>query len=166
MGNTLIPKFLTYDVVRESVRVIVESLEQAMPELEIDGGLCIVVLGPSMDESAEWPNQEIRPHVLGVWHKSKETWIYPLEEIAQCKALQLWHGRNDGRTDIMPHLLFPGDTPFWGGVKRDGIVVSCSGLKPCYDRMIAGMVADMCIARAYAAWEQSDDKKQDSAFLA
>jgi len=72
-------------------------------------------------------------------------------------ALQLWHGRNDDRTDRIPHLLFPGDTPCWGGVKRHGIVVTCSGFQPHFGKMFSGMVADMCIGLSYNAWDQTKD---------
>ena len=65
----------------------------------------------------------------------------------------------------MPHLLFLGDTPYWGGVKREGIVVACSGVQPHFDRMIAGMVADGLIAMAYELWMTSEDKQEGASFL-
>ena len=166
----LVPKFLTQEIAYAAIAAITEAFKKDVA-LGLGSGYSIVVLVPSMvcsneeGSAIEWPDYKVEAHSLAIVNHSPITWVYPLVEIAQCKALQLWHGRNDGRTDIMPHLLFPGDAPFWGGVKRDGIVVVCSGLEPHYDRMIAGMVADMCIARAYDAWMQSEDKKKDVALL-
>src|SRR3989338_7336273 len=71
------------------------------------------------------------------------------------KELQLWHDRNDDRSEIIPHLLFPGDAPFWGGAKRRGIVVACSGIQPWLDKLVSGMVADLIVAIAYNAWMQN-----------
>ncbi|PIQ68706.1 MAG: hypothetical protein COV91_02745 [Candidatus Taylorbacteria bacterium CG11_big_fil_rev_8_21_14_0_20_46_11] len=81
------------------------------------------------------------------------------------KAIQLWHDRNDDRTNIMPHLLFSGDTVYWGGVKRHGIVVACSGVQPWFDKMFSGMIADMLVGIAYNAWMLSEDKRQGVDFL-
>jgi len=92
-------------------------------------------------------------------------WGHRYDEIAQCKALQLWHDRATGGCENSPHLLFPKDTPFWGGVKREGIVVAVSGLEPYFDRMIAGMVADGCIAMARHLWEEGQKKKDGTDFL-
>ena len=139
-----------------------------------------VVLVPTMkDERAEdypsWPTYQLHAQLLHEHseHKSckagsnssDNVWPYKFDDIARCKSLQLWHDRNYGGTDIVPHLLFPGDTPFWGGVKRNGIVVATSGVQPYFDKMISGMVADMCVALAYHAWLKSDDKKNDVNFL-
>ena len=55
----------------------------------------------------------------------------------------------------MPHLLFTGETPYWGGVKRRGIVVTCSGVQPWFDKMVSGMIADAMVALAYDAWMNS-----------
>ena len=171
MSQLLTPKFLTKEMAEKVIGLITSALRLSTNfawTLKLEEGFHIVILVPAMElrGGIAWPNYEIHPHALCEWGMSKKKWKYPLDEIAQCKALQLWHGRNDGRTDIMPHLLFPNDTPFWGGVKRDGIVVTCSGLEPCFDRMLAGMIADMCIALAYNAWMTSKDRKKDVAFLA
>ena len=83
----------------------------------------------------------------------------------RCKAVQLWTGCNDGRAGVVPHLLFPGYTPYWGGVKRDGIVVACSGVQPWFDRMISGIVADTIIALAHDAYENDEERKSGVDFL-
>lgn len=164
----LLPKFLTPELAQEAIDRVLNAM---MPDLlggRFKHPKChIVVLVPVMlDESAEdypnYPNMPLRPHVLREHSLGKEDgWQYDYANIAKCKGLQRWQDRNDDRTDCMPHLLFAGDTPFWGAVKRHGIVVACSGVQPYFDKMIAGMVADMIIALAYHAWMTSADKADD-----
>lgn len=168
----LLPKFLTEEIVKSAAYTAIKSVKellftQVATKIKIET-CCIVVLVPAMKddratEYADWPDYPIRPHPIEYcYHKDvgvKPPWLERFRSIAQCEALQLWHGRNDGGTDIMPHLLFPGDTPFWGGVRSSGIVVACfGGLRPHFHRMIAGMTAELCIALAYDAWENSFDK--------
>lgn len=133
----------------------------------------LVILVPSMEDVRDadypdWPNYPIRPYLLheqGVGNAAD--WEYPFDEIARCKALQLWQGRNDdGQTDSNAHLLFPNDTPYWGGVKRHGLVVAFSGVQPWFDQMISGMTADMLKAVGREAFEMSDDKTEGRSFLA
>lgn len=169
----LTPKFLNWrsaDLAVESVlRLVMENERLShIPKRK----MChIIVLGPSMKDDREtnykdWPNYQIEPIVLyDQSYGNRSLWTAKYDEIAKCKALQLWHDRNDGRTSVMPHLLFPGDTPYWGGVKREGIVVACSGLQPYLDRMIAGMTADMIIGYAYHQFATSEDVKEGVDFL-
>jgi hypothetical protein len=172
MKGMLTPKFLTADVAQVAVKMAKLAMSYSpMVNMLSRQMFHIVVLVPSMvDDRAEdypsWPNYAIEPHLL--YDESvgdKEKWPHKFDDIAQCKALQLWHDRNDDRTDSMPHLLFPGDTPYWGGVKRRGIVVACSGVQPYFDKMISGIVADMSVAIAYHEWMTSDDKKSGVDFL-
>lgn len=122
----------------------------------------IVVLGPMKWRDASHEGYFLRPRVMAEHSQGEPTaWKYPYGKIALSKAYQLWDDRNDGGTDILPHLLYKDDTPFWGGVKRSGIVVACSGVQPHFDRMIASMVADACIGLAYDHWERSSDKTDD-----
>lgn len=149
------PFFLTEEIAKVALSFVGDAIEA----FRRDGWLKrlmyhIVILAPSMKDDREadypdYPDYPLRPHVLAENGEGDPSeWPHKFDNIARCKALQLWTGRNDGRTDSMAHLLFPGDTPWWGGVKRDGIVVACSGFQPHFDRMFAGMVADMCIALA------------------
>jgi len=130
-------------------------------------GCHIVVMVPEMEVADEpdildtYPNYPVLPVILLERSFKREKWTANYAEVARCEALQLWQDRNDGRTDIMPHLLYSGDCPFWGGVKREGIVVACSGVEPWFDRMIAGIIAEMLIAGSYHAWMKSEDKKED-----
>ncbi len=169
MSGITTPKFLTADLAKIAVEATLNCLykgqlkDALQPHRE---QLHVVILVPGMKDDRpdypEWPNYQLQAvalyeHTLG----EPKDFPYPFADIARCKALQLWHDRNDDRTEIIPHLLFAGDAPFWGGVKRRGIVVACSGVKPWIDKMISGMVADMLVALAHRAWEISADKADD-----
>ena len=165
----LLPKFLTQGMAKEVMLQVAQIVTNTHP-------LCsdlkramfhIVVLVPGVVlEAGKYPNNPVQPHLLAEHSQGdKKLWSHDYADIARCKALQLWHDRNDGGAAIKPHLLFPGETPFWGGVKRDGIVVACSGVQPWFDRMIAGMVADICIAYAMQRYEISKDKEEGVDFL-
>jgi hypothetical protein len=131
----------------------------------------VVILVPGTIDHYEqnfpnWPDYPIKPVLL--YEESRgdpAKFEHPFDEIARCKAMQLWTDRNDDRTDNIPHLMFRGDTPYWGGVKRREIVVACSGVQPCIDKLISGMVADMLVALAHSAWMESEDKAKEVSFL-
>jgi len=131
----------------------------------------IVALVPAMEDARKanypsWPNYPTQAYPLyqkSVGNKSK--WEYPYDEIAMCKALQLWTDRNDDRTAPIPHLLFPGDTPFWGGVKRRGFVVTCSGVQPWFDKMISGFTSDGIVALAHDAFINDKEVQEGVNFL-
>lgn len=159
----LTPKFLTQEVAERAVATALQMMENSPIEGVFRGKAChIVVLAPEMDDhrrgGAEDPDYSIRPHVLyerSVGDRSK--WSGPYDNIARGKALQLWQDRNDDRTDCIPHLLFAGDTPYWGGVKRDGLVVACSGVQSWFDRMLSAIVADLCVGLAYDAFKATGE---------
>jgi len=131
----------------------------------------IVVLVPSTkDDGPKWSNYPLytnEPHILYEIsfgrgsEPGEDQFEYPFDQIARCKALQLWQGRNDGRTDIQPHLLFEDETPFWGGVKRHGLVAACSGVQPWADQAVAGITLDLLVAMSYEAWMTSKDHADD-----
>ena len=158
--KTLFSKFLTREIAENAM---IMAMDAADATRLCGKNLHIVMLGPRMKSTPEgYPNYLIEPYIVAERSfGDKKDWAYDFADIAQCKALQLWHSRADGGTDILPHLLFPGDAPLWGGVKRSGIVVACSGFRPWFDRMVAGIVADICIARAYDAWMNSPEKADD-----
>lgn len=175
MSGRLTPKFLTNEVAEAAVNMVLggilfnSMLDQVAKKDRVGH---IVILVPSVaDVRAEgypdWPNYPIQPFLL--YEKSigdKDKWTGKYDEIARCKAQQLWRGQNtDGNTDNMPHLLFPDDTPYWGGVKRHGLVVAFSGDKSYLDQMISGMVADALKAIARFEWESSSDKTEKLSFL-
>lgn len=163
------PKFLTLEIARLAVQSALEAVFDGYAAHTLQPKhrqLHVVVLVPGMKEDRpdypKWPNYQIQPVVL---HEctlgNVADFPYPFDDIARWKAFQLWPDRNDDRTEIIPHLLFPGDTPFWGGVKRQGIVVACSGIQPWEDKLISSVSADFMIALAYNAWMMSADKSDD-----
>lgn len=163
-SRKLTPKFLTESIAKAAVEEVVRmvmGLANRFPVPMKRRQCHVVVLVPSISENA----QSAEAHILYEYSYNKSDWVHPYDDIARSKALQLWQERNDDRTDSMPHLLFSGDTPFWGGVKRHGIVVTCSGVKPWFDKMISGMVADCCNALAYEAWMTSEDRANGVDFL-
>lgn len=168
------PKFLTADMAKYAIETVLSIVYKGYLRnmlLPHRDQLHVVVLVPGMADHYEedypnWPDYPLKPVVLYEESRGKpEEFEYPFDNIARCKALQLWTDRNDDRTDCIPHLLFRGDTPYWGGVKRRGIVVACSGLKPWVDKLISGMVADILVALAHAAWMNSTDRKDEESFL-
>jgi hypothetical protein len=166
----LTPKFMTAEIAEHAVTTALDALFSPLMRgafFPLKEHLHVVVLVPGRtDHVAEnypdWPDYPLKPVLLYEESRgNKSEFAYPFDEIARCKALQLWTDCNDDRTDIMPHLLFKGDTPFWGGVKRRGIVVACSGLDPWVDKLISGMVADLIVAMAHHHWIWSLDKRND-----
>ncbi|OHA81936.1 MAG: hypothetical protein A2675_02090 [Candidatus Yonathbacteria bacterium RIFCSPHIGHO2_01_FULL_51_10] len=160
------PKFLTGEIAKAAILTALDAIygnrlgSILKPKRE---QLHVGVLVPGMKDDRpdypDWPNYQIKPVVLYEYTLGDpDNFPHPFVDIARCKGLQLWHDRNDDRTEIIPHLLFPGDTPFWGGVKRHGIVVYCSGIQPWLDKLVSGMVADLLVALAYDAWMKSADK--------
>ena len=131
MSQPLTPKFLTHDhavLVVDHVfnNVLFSTGSMSMYMRRKQGHMVILV--PSMDDVREadypdWPNYSIRPHLLYERSAGNEAdWERPFKDIARCKALQLWQGRNtDGQTDSNAHLLFPNDTPYWGGLYIDTV---------------------------------------------
>ena len=171
--NLLTPKFLTKEMAEFAVHAVLNTVfkDPTFKKLGIKRPAChIVVMVPGMkdDRAADypnWPDYELKPVSLYEHSRNKKNWTAKYDDIARCKALQLWHGRNNGGMGSSSHLLFPGDTPFWGGVNREGIVVTCSGVQSWFDRMIAGMIADMLIAWAHEQLTTSQDMKDEVAFL-
>jgi hypothetical protein len=163
------PKFLNNATANLAINLITEAIQHPMIQVDLRrNAFHIVVLVPKMEIGlGSHQMYSTQPHTLAEYSHNKNLWPQSAnyDKIAHCKALQLWYGNADGGTDTKPHLLFSGDTPFWGGVKRDGIVVACSGVQPYFDRMISGMVADICIAYAYHAWATSRDKEKGVDFL-
>jgi hypothetical protein len=152
MSSGSTPFFLTDEVAESAVLLVSKVIDNLVKIGKIKCSMChIVILVPSGEVNS--PSDYLNSHLL--YEKSfgnTGKWPHEFAEIARSKAYQLWQERNDGRTDCIPHLLMPGDTPWWGGVRREGIVVACSGFHPHFDKMFAGMVADTCIALAYDAW--------------
>lgn len=173
MAEMLTPKFLTKELAIIAVNTALNAVLNDLWLTKRMGGTdChIVILVPGMEDARatdypDWPNYPLSP-VLLYEHSvgDPEKWILDFKSIAMCKALQIWTDRNFG-SGPLPHLLFPSDTPFWGGVKREGIVVACSGFKQWFDRMVASMIADMLIALARHGYEEyMEHREKWEAFL-
>lgn len=168
----LTPKFLTPAIAARAAQFVFDAVlgESGIASMVKQKRGHVVVVVPAIkdlndDKMPAWLDTPVQPHILfeqGFNCSPEET---DFEEIARSKAMQLWYGFNDDRTDCMPHLLFSSETPFWGGVKRHGIVVAFSGVQSYFDKMISGMIADMCIALAYHEWKNSQDRADDKSFL-
>ena len=162
------PKYLTQEIAEKAVAVALEvAFKSHLTPLLKRQHCHIVILVPAMlEDGHEWPNYPTKAYPL--YQRSvgnKDQWEHPYDKIARCKSFQLWTDRNDDRTAPIPHLLFPGDTPYWGGVKRRGIVVCCSGVQPWFDKMISGLVADILVALAHDAYENDEERKAGIDFL-
>ncbi len=176
------PKFLTEEMARTAVRVAIQTIlnppdvdqhgfghEELKQYLKPTDKQCyVVILVPGViDHVAEgyhpdWPDYPLNP-VLLYEHCERDgvdVFEAKFRDIAKNSALQLWTDRNDGRTDSPPHLLFQGDTPHSGGVKRHGIVVTCAGAQHYTNKLISAMVVELLVAMASAAWESSADYRQ------
>ena len=169
MPETLTPKFLTKQLADAAIGKFLQSIFSSGIPFKRKA-CCIVVLVPALEVGHEktdfdYPNFPTKAHFLCEYKLEESEWTRKYEEIARCKALQLWHDRNDERTNIMPHLLFSNDTVYWGGVKRNGIVVACSGVQPWFDKMLSGMIADLLVALAHNEWVTSDDAQKKVDFL-
>ena len=169
-----LPRFLVQDTtVAKAVGIVLDATIRNPKIVEdLTEPMChIVVLCPSKgafkdSTDMNWLHAPIQPYLLYEESVNPEKFDNNYLEIARCKAAQLWRGQNnDGLTDSVPHLLFTGDTPYWGGVHRHGLVVACSGIQSHFDQMISGMIADALKAFAYENWSKSDDKKSELPFL-
>jgi len=75
-----------------------------------------------------------------------DRWEHPYHEIARSKALIAWRTKADTITvqTHAPWKYLPskvGETPYGGGIYRDGIVVGVSGVEWWFDQMFAEMIA-------------------------
>lgn len=167
------PKFLTNQVAAEAVHIALTTLyvhhkDILMPEKPHVH--VVVIVGTKRQEYIEHRPQDVKsyiePAVLyeTTWGDLGTLGDSQIVGIARSKARELWHRQQDGGTDLSPHLLYSGDTPYWGGVFR-GFAVACSGVKPHKDRLVASMAADLMIALAYDAWDKSEEKASKAAFL-
>lgn len=169
----LTPKYVTRKICQQAVQSVLSltMFETGSLHSFLKRHQChVVVLVPAMeDASAEdypaWPNYPTQAEVVYECSFNREKWEREYDNIARCKALQLWTGRNDDRTGPMPHLLFSGDTPYWGGVNRRGFVVTCSGVQPWFDKMISGMVSDIIVALAHDAFVNDPEVQAGVDFL-
>ncbi|KUM26651.1 hypothetical protein AU467_20140 [Mesorhizobium loti] len=174
MSERITPKYLTREIAEAAVSLVIrEVLHDKRMYGIVNGHMCyVVILVPSVKKGRQvddvnWPDNPITPHCLyEIGIGDRTDWSYEFDRIARNKALQLWRGQSfEGNTDPMPHLLFSNDTPFWGGVKRHGIVVAVSGVQSFFDEMLSGMIADTIRGLACFHFEKGGDKREGNSFL-
>jgi hypothetical protein len=149
--------YLVKEDVENTVQMIVRRLlddpgfADVLPEADRRDGNCyVVVAAPALTEEVFLSAREVKYTVLyEAAFGDQSKWQHNFRGNAWSKVYQLAEDRNEGGPFITPHLLFSGDKPYWGGVKRERIIVACSGFDEHFDRMISGMIADMIIARAH-----------------
>lgn len=169
--ETIISSFLSEALAERAIRAIAKFFFNYFGE----GSTChIVILVPAkvtslLDYQPVQGWYKIEPYILheASINKPLDGWNIPLEEIARNMALQLWYRLNPGGdcTVTPPHLLYKNDTPYWGADSMEGIVVSCSGLEPWFNKMISRVVLSILIALARDDWEESEEKAKDHCLL-
>lgn len=167
----LFSKFITLEIITRAIEDAQACIDvHKIPSASDRQNFHIVILGPKLVSTGRgYPNDVyLEPHL---YHEESfgdvEDWRFDFRAIARCKALQLWDGTNPGGSQLNPpaHLLFSGDTPFYGGDKMEGLVCACSGLPPYYDKLVARVVLSSIIAQVHDALENSDDKIKGEPFL-
>ncbi|MEI8344384.1 MAG: hypothetical protein WCF93_05540 [Candidatus Moraniibacteriota bacterium] len=154
------PKYLTTEIAERAILTAVNAVmgeTSPLKEWKKQQDLHIVVLVPGV-EAHGYLNHKLKPMYLLEKSYNKEKWERNFQRIAECIALQIWEDRNSDQHGPIPHLLFSNDTPWWGGVKRDGLVVAAAGLKPLVCKLISGIVADTMIALAQDAFANDENR--------
>ncbi len=144
------PKYLTQEVIAAALKAAEAAFFEspAMAALVQKTFCAVAIVVPAR------VGDRLVPHLLLADYIG-EGCVGPMYDyigFAKSKALQLWEGRNDDRTDVRPHLLMPGDAPLWGGVMRDSIAVACSALPPHLDKACASVISDLLVGLAYEAF--------------
>lgn len=167
------PKFVTEKLVQQAVRTVLNAVfgqNSPIKHLPKRHACHVTALIASMEDARRtdypaWPNYPLRPHCIYEESIDREKWTGPYDNIAKCKALQHWGGRTEG-TAAHPWLLFAGDTVYFGSAGIPGLlVVSCSGIQPHFDHMIATMIFAAIKALAIEAWKRSSDCEKEVDFL-
>ena len=128
-----------------AVKLALPLLEEAMLNAEYgdSGFLHIVVLDPGVTPAdGTFERAILYEHSIG----DPACWDADYGAYARAKAEVSWrHGRDSHALQTLaPHLRRRGETPLWGSVALDGIVVGVSGAFPCFDETWAGVVA-VCV---------------------
>jgi hypothetical protein len=143
-------RFLTPEVAREALRAVEPAIaaQLASPEVSGLGVLHLVVLDPAQHPDAAEP-RILCEHSIG----DRDRWDVDYADYARRKARLAWRHRMDGRRLLLlePHRLDADDTPLWGSVWLDGLVVAASGAFPIWDECFSLMAAAQLRARAWIA---------------
>jgi hypothetical protein len=149
------PPYLTEELAKRAVEVAHGAVfESALIPVK-RGDYHIVILVPCQREvGGYWEQLYIEPYPLYEQSFGEHSdWATDYQKIARDKARQRWYDQSDGGAMVTPHLLFPGNTKYWGAVKRECIVAACSGVQPEFDRLMAQITVDTLIALALHEWK-------------
>lgn len=164
--------FLTVKTAQMAVELVKPTIERCMQEQPGIGGpffkrrqLAIVILNPTVLYSPSMENhigETVAPilHSECIGYEDKRE--NPYYQIALSKATISWRTGMPSREVALfaPHLLRKGDTPYYGGVVRDGLIVAASGVQSYFDEMVAGYVADTCIGLSHFMMHPIQEAKQ------
>jgi hypothetical protein len=134
---------LDEETIERAFQIASPVLEQAARDRAIgqSGVFHVVVLDPMCTpENATFEEAILAERSYG---KPRKEWEVDFAAYARAKARVSWHARRDSHAvqALAPQLRQADDTPLWGGVYLDGLVVAASGAEPQYDEAMSGMVA-------------------------
>lgn len=142
-------KFLTSNIAEQVAKQTVSYVLNNFPVSRREGHIVVLVPELSRDKTKQFPaNYMLSPTLLYQCSFGEQAnWEHKYDEIAQCKSLQLWQGRNSpNNMNSKAYMLFDDDTPYWGGHSEELLTVAFSGVQPFFDQMISKMVVAQLIA--------------------
>lgn len=144
---------LTRELARRAIDRIAAVLDEAARDVRVNqGGFChVVVMDPALGPGdCAFEEAILLEHSAG---GPRERWDADYAAFARAKAALSWRHRCDSAVlqQQRPWLLRAGDTPLWGSVWLDGLVVAASGGEAEFDEAVAGMVAMLLRAEAKLA---------------
>jgi hypothetical protein len=130
----------------QALQLALPLLQRAVSDRSIgqSGVLYVVIMDPARPPgSCGFADAILLEHALG---KERDAWDADYAEFARAKARLSWRTQRDSHVlqATAPHLVQADETPLWGSVAIDGIVVGVSGADPVFDEALAGTVA-MCL---------------------
>lgn len=136
--------YIDAELARRAVALALPAIEAALQDEAISGQhlLHLVVLNPARTP-AECSFGEALLHEQTVGRLERLLWDADYAALAREKAELSWrHGMDSRRLQLLePHRLREGDSPLWGGVCLQGIVVAASGAMPEWDEAFSLAVA-------------------------
>ncbi len=138
--------FVDREAAQEALRLAAPLLEHAAADASVgqSGVLYVVVMDPTRPAgSCGFEQAVLAERGFG---KPRADWDADYAGYARAKARLAWRTGRDSHAvrALSPHLLRRDDTPLWGSVAIDGIVVGLSGAEPEFDEALAGAVA-LCL---------------------
>jgi hypothetical protein len=129
----------------EAVAMALPLIEAAMqhPEYGDSGFLHIVVMDPAATPAdTSFDDAILHEHSVG----DRARWDADYAAFARAKTQLSWRHQRDGAVvqRLRPYTVRNDETPLFGSVALDGIVVGVSGAFPWFDEAYAGVVA-MCL---------------------